>query len=239
MKESLHRLLDLQKIDKEIGTLERSKEEFPGEIDRLKSELESARKSIQETVERVSELERGRRAMEGELETISQDLKKHQDRLYEVKSNREYDALQLEIESLGNRKEEQETGILQSLEDFEDLSTKLGEDKSAFSQRESEIQEHIDELESKLGSVEGDIKGWMTKRRRIEKGVDAPALSSYDRIRRIVKGGVAAVAVKKGSCGGCFRQLSPQLLVEARRTDKLLRCENCGRMLVWKDEVLV
>ena len=53
------------------------------------------------------------------------------------------------------------------------------------------------------------------------------------------RGGIAAVPVKKGACGGCFRQLSPQLLVEARRTDKLLRCENCGRMLIWKDEGLV
>ena len=44
MKESLHRLLELQEIDKEIGTLERSKEEFPD--DQVKAVVNSAARYI-------------------------------------------------------------------------------------------------------------------------------------------------------------------------------------------------
>ncbi|MYF73975.1 MAG: hypothetical protein F4175_11535 [Gemmatimonadetes bacterium] len=58
----------------------------------------------------------------------------------------------------------------------------------------------------------------------------------YNRIRRVVRGGVAIVPVRKGACGGCYRQLSPQRLVEVRRADSIMRCENCGRLLVWSDE---
>ena len=239
MKDILYSLLALQEIDKEIDALVRSKEEFPVEIGRLNEELDAARSRIDETEKHASELDSSRRLMEGELESIAADLKKHQDRLYEVKSNREYDALQTEIETLGARKDEHENGILRSLEDHEDLSTKLAEDKDAFSHREKEFLSRIKDLTSSLDSVEGDVQKWQRKRRRLEKGVDHPALSAYNRIRRMVKGGVAVVEIKKGSCGGCFRQLSPQLLVEARRINRVMRCENCGRITVWKDEVPV
>jgi uncharacterized protein len=239
MKDSLYSLLELQEIDKEINKLERSKEEFPAEIGRLEAELEVARSKIAETKKHVGELESSRRLMEGELDTIAADLKKHQDRLYEVKSNREYDALQAEIEALGAKKDEHESGILRSIEDHEDLTSKLKEDNSAFSERQKEIKGRIKDLTGSLDSLEGDVQKWMRKRKGFEKNVDKPALSAYNRIRRLVKGGVAVVAIKKGSCGGCFRQLSPQLLVEARRINRLMRCENCGRITVWKEEVPV
>lgn len=239
MKDSLYSLLELQEIDKEIDTLERSKEEFPAEIGRLEAELESARSKIDETEKHVGELESSRRLMEGELDSINENLKKHQDRLYEVKSNREYDALQAEIEALGSKKDEHESGILRSIEDHEDLTSKLSEDKDAFGEREKEIQDRIKELKSRLDSVEGDVQKWVRKRKSLEKNIDKPALSAYNRIRRMVKGGVAVVEIKKGSCGGCYRQLSPQLLVEARRIDRVMKCENCGRITVWKEEVPV
>jgi predicted nucleic acid-binding Zn-ribbon protein len=239
MKDSLYSLLELQEIDKEINTLERFKEEFPEEIGRLNGELEAARGRIEETEKHAGELESNRRLMESELDTINQDLKKHQDRLYEVKSNREYDALQVEIETLGARKDEHETGILRSMEDHDDLATKLKEDKDAFSDREKEILKRIKELTARLDSVEGDIQRWNRKRKGFEKKIDVSALSTYNRIRRMVKGGVAVVEIKKGSCGGCFRQLSPQLLLEARKINRVMRCENCGRITVWREEVPV
>ena len=239
MKNSLYSLLGLQEIDKEINTLERSKELFPTEIGRLNGELGSARGRIEETEKHAGEQDSNRRLMEGELDTINQDLKKHQDRLYEVKSNREYDALQLEIETLGARKDEHETGILRSIEDHEDLSAKLKEDKDAFSDREKEILKRIKELTAALDSVEGDVQTWQRKRKNFEKKIDKPVLSTYNRIRKTVKGGVAVVEIKKGSCGGCFRKLSPQLLLEARKINRVMRCENCGRIKVWREEVPV
>ena len=41
------------------------------------------------------------------------------------------------------------------------------------------------------------------------------------------------MAILKGACGGCFRNQPPQLLQDARRRDRLLVCEGCGRLLVW------
>lgn len=239
MKESLIKLLDLQQIDLEIDALRRSRKEYPAEISGLERELEGARGIIEEKRDRSEGLEKNRRLLEGELEGINADLKKHQDRLYEVKTNREYDALQHEIEALCNRIDEHETGILEDIEQNDDLKAKLEEDNLIYKELEEKHLARIGELKSKLDSVEENAETWGNKRTVLEVEIETRAVSVYSRIQRMVKGGVAVVRVEKGSCGGCFRKLAPQRRMEIRRQNQIIRCENCGRIVVWKEEVEV
>ena len=236
MKESLAWLLDLQNIDLEIDALGRSRVEFPTEISRLEEKLNLSRKDVEGKRKQSEDLETNRRLMEGELEAIQADLKKHQDRLYEVKTNREYDALQHEIEALKNRMDENETGILEGIELGDGLKERLEEEEATFKELESESLATIKDLKKRLGSVEDNVKEWEEKRAVVETQIEPRALSAYNRIRKLIKTGVAVVQVEKSSCGGCFRQLPPQLRVEVRRQDQIIRCENCGRIVVWKDE---
>jgi predicted nucleic acid-binding Zn-ribbon protein len=236
MKESLYKLLELQEIDKEIHTLRQSQMDFPGEIQNLQKELQTAKDLLEAKQQQSEDVEKHHRALERDLEAIEADLKKHQDRLYEVKTNKEYDALQLEIEALQNRKSQHESAIIESIQTSDDLKAKVAEDKTHYLTIEKTRKSQIGELTSQLNSVEANVKGWVTKREAIETHVERRSLGMYNRIRKVVKGGVAIVVIKKGACGGCFRQLSPQRMVEARRCDNILRCENCGRILVWKEE---
>ena len=59
--------------------------------------------------------------------------------------------------------------------------------------------------------------------------------SRYERIRGS-REGRAVVPIIKGACGGCYRGQSPQTLQEARRGDRILLCDGCGRMLIWPPE---
>jgi len=235
MRESLFKLLELQEIDKEIDILRQSQRDFPTEIERLQNELKVARDHLDAKQKESEELEKNRRTLERDLETVNQDLAKHQERLNEITTNREYDALQHEIEALTVRKGEQESLILETIESFENITSKLEDDNTYYKEIEKEHNERIQELTDQLNSVEKNVKGWEKKHAAIEPNVERRPLSLYNRIRRVVKGGVAVVSVQKNACGGCFRQLSPQRLVEARRGDTLMRCENCGRIMVWSE----
>lgn len=237
MKESLLRLLDLQHIDSEIDNLRRSQKEFPIRIAEIERVMGEARQQIEQKKGTLVDLEKNRRFLEGELELITVDLKKHQDRLNEVKTNREYDALQHEIEALQSRIDEHETGILEGIEQNEDLEARLGEEEEIHKEQETEQLGEIRGLKSQLDSVEGDIQERESRRKAIEEQIERRALSAYTRIRAVVKGGVAVVKVLKGSCGGCYRQLAPQRRVEVRAQERVIRCENCGRIVVWNEEV--
>ncbi|MCK4597869.1 hypothetical protein KAU04_07495 [bacterium] len=43
--------------------------------------------------------------------------------------------------------------------------------------------------------------------------------------------------MRKRACGGCFKTLPPQKIQEVRRTDSILTCENCGRILYWDENL--
>ncbi len=228
--------MELQKIDLEIDTLRRSQEEFPGEIAGLQEKMGSAKKALEDRRDRITQMETNRRLMEGELEAINADLKKHQDRLYEVKSNREYDALQLEIETLRGRADENETSILEGIEQTDALKAGLEEEETAHKGQRKVGLSKVRELQGQLDSVEEEVRAWTEKRTVLEAKIERRALSIYNRIRKLLRGGLAVVQVEKGSCGGCFRLFPPQRRVEIRRQDQIIRCENCGRIVAWKDE---
>ncbi len=236
MKESLFKLLNLQHIDTELDKLNRVQADYPEAIAELRKKLETAKQAVDDKKQQAIDLDKTRRHLEGELETIQADLKKHQDRLYEVKTNREYDALQIEIEVLGNRADENETIILEGIEQHDDLKTMLEEEESAYKALKADYLGQIQDLQSRLDLVDGEASGWRKQRSVAEELVERPALSNYNRIRRVVRDGVAVVPIGKGSCGGCFRQLPPQRRMEVRRQDRIIRCENCGRILVWREE---
>jgi predicted nucleic acid-binding Zn-ribbon protein len=236
MKESLAMLLELQNIDLEIDALGRSQIEYPTEISELEAKLDHSKSNVEGKRKQTEELETNRRLMEGELEAIQADLKKRQDRLYEVASNKEYDALQHEIEALKNRLDENENGILEGIDLFDGLKERLAEEETTHKELETESKKIIKGLKSKLGSVEENVRECHEKRTGVETQIDRRALSVYNRIRKLVKTGAAVVQVEKSSCGGCFRQLPPQLRMEVRRQDQIIRCENCGRIVIWKEE---
>ena len=98
----------------------------------------------------------------------------------------------------------------------------------------SEQQGRIDELQSKLATLQQEVDGIMARREAISKDIDAKLLALYDRRR---KGNSLSVAgLRKGACGSCFRELPAQQKSDVRRSEQLNTCESCGAILVWDDK---
>ena len=57
----------------------------------------------------------------------------------------------------------------------------------------------------------------------------------YEKLRA-GRAGRAVAAIENGACGGCHRGLPPAALQEARRREKLLMCDGCGRLLMLAPE---
>lgn len=232
MKESLFKLLELQEIDNQIDAIERIRRDYPADIARIGQEIEGARDQVQAQRMKQEALEKAQRHHERELEAATADLKKHQDRLYEVKTNREYDALQVEIEACRNRVNEQENSILAAAGALEELIPQIQRLGEAFAQEEQERLKRKQELVEKLNAIGSEVQRHQESREAVRVQVVPNALMIYDRIRR---GGrtLAVVRLSKRACGGCFLEIPPQRASEVRRSDRIIPCESCGRILVW------
>jgi hypothetical protein len=149
-----------------------------------------------------------------------------------VKKNEEYTALLHEIAGVKQKRSDRETELLMLLDEEErrqgekpTLERALAGEKAEIGGRLQAIAEEEQRERDQAAAIESERATLLERL--------APATRSrYQRIRAS-KDGRAVVAIHKGACGGCYRGQPPQVLQEARRGDRLLACDGCGRLLIW------
>jgi len=234
MRETLNMLTKLQEIDNTLDRLANSKVDLPGEIERLKKQVQALEEEIAQGKAKLAELEKERKQGELDLEMAQDKLKQYQEQLYKIKTNREYDAIQAEIDAQKSRISEFEENILNIMTTSEELTETLQERREELENLRAENVPHWEQLEKELLSIEDRMAVEQDSRKNITVRLNKAALASYERIRS-GKNGLAIVAIRKRACGGCFTTLPPQKIQEIRTKSTILTCENCGRILYWDE----
>ena len=104
-----------------------------------------------------------------------------------------------------------------------------------MSAKENNLNAKKGELQKIIGETEKEEKHYNKEANEARSHVDERLLTSYDRIRKNYRNGLAVVPVERDSCGGCFHAIPPQRQSEIKLRKKVLVCENCGRILVDTD----
>ena len=86
-----------------------------------------------------------------------------------------------------------------------------------------------------IAETEKEEKHYKKLSNEARQKVESRLLTSYDRIRKSYRNGLAVVSVVREACGGCFNAVPPQRQSEIRLRKKIIVCENCGRILVDTD----
>ena len=234
MQESLRALLELQKTDRDLHELEQFKVDIPSQLETMRTARTEAETRLADQEAKVADIEKNRRQYEGDLQLAQEQVKKYQGQLYSVKTNKEYDALQAEIQAQKTRISELEDGILQLITEAEaeseSLETMRGETESLIER----FNEERASLESRLSAVDEDVAVKMDERKRMTMRVENQVLKVYDRIRRNLRG-MTVVPVKKGACSGCFNVIPLQVMLQIRQGRRLVSCESCGRILITEE----
>ena len=234
MQESLRALLELQKTDQDLHELEQFKVDIPNQLKTMETVQSEAETRLSDQETKVADIDKDRRQHERELQAAQEQVKKYQGQLYNVKTNKEYDALQAEIQAQKNRISELEDAILQLISDAETeqetLETIRGETESLIEQ----FSEERTALETRLSAVDEDVAVKMDERKRMAMRVENPVLKVYDRIRRNLRG-MTVVPLKKGACSGCFHVIPLQVIMQIRQGQRLVSCESCGRILILEE----
>ncbi len=235
MENILKHLIELQRIDTQFDELQLQKGDLPIAIEETRIQLKEKQERKEHYEERLESLAADRRMFENEIAAGKEKLKEYEDKLYQVKTNREYDAISLEIDTKKNEIEELKKKIDQSLEEETETLQLLEEVTAEI----AEIEKQLAEYEQELKEIEEQTKEQETRlkheREKIVREIDPRYIRQYERIRQ-AKNGLAVVPIRRNSCGGCFSAIPPQKIIEIREMHRLYTCEHCGRILVWIDE---
>lgn len=235
MDPQLQVLIDLQDFDTRLAALERESARLPKDIEALQTVVASARAESESAKARLEAARKSIRAKEKDLEFLGTKRAKSEARLYEIKTNKEYSAVLVEIDELKQEKSRIEEDILLLMEAQERVTAEIGEVDARLRSVESQGQADEAAIREKLRLVEVDLTAVRAGRAHQAAKVTPALLSDYERRLKALGGLALAQALSSHICAGCRMAIRPQALLEVRAQSRLLICESCGRYLYWRD----
>jgi predicted nucleic acid-binding Zn-ribbon protein len=234
--QQLQVLINVQALDTKIAALESEQARLPGQIEAVQAAVAQARDGVQTLKGRLDQNKKDTRAKEKDLEDAQVKRQKSEDRLYEVKTNKEYSAVLVEIEEIKQEKAKIEEEVLSLMEMQERVAVAIRDAEASLKTGESQGREEEAQIRQRLAAVETELRGLKGEREALSRDLPKDLLADYEKLLR-PRGGLAVarvLPVDGGSiCGGCRMTLTPQCLQEVKQQSALLNCESCGRFLYW------
>lgn len=236
MKPVLEKLLELQRLDIRQMQIESLKGGLPNLVRQLNQEMERTEQSLAEQSGKLHAYEKERGILDMDIKAMEGKQKIYQTQLYQVKNNREYDAVTNEIESIKADIVKKENQMLELLDTIENTKKSVATFKEESEKLKSQFDVKKNELEGRLEKTEKEEEALKHERQKLVSQLNPKTVSSYERIRN-AKGGYGVVLVVNNACGGCHKMLPPQRLLEIREMNRIIVCETCGRMIVWDEKL--
>ncbi len=232
IEERLGSVLRLQKIDSKLDEIRILKGELPMEVADLEDEIAGLRARqlrIEEEINGVNEFIVQRKAAITDSEAM---LKKYEKQSSNVKNNREFEAINKEIEMQQLEIELAKKHIKDAEGEIAMKAVQLEEAKKNIDVKDGVLQTKKGELDKIIAANEKEEKELNKQATAAKAAVEPRLLLSYEKIRANYRNGLAVVPVERDACGGCFNAIPPQKQSEIRQHKKIMICENCGRILV-------
>jgi len=223
-------LVKLQEIDSFLADLRNEIERKPLELGELKLRLEEKKKQLDVIQEDIKRIKINIKEKELELKSGEEEVKRLQSQLMQVKTNKEYKSLLMEIEGKKADNSLIEDNILDLMEEVDKKELELNKERDNFKHLEAEYSKEEARIKSEIAKIENQIKDKEKEREEVCSHLDTQLLSIYERLLKN-RDGLAIVPVVNDACGGCHLSLRPQIINEIKRKDQLVTCERCSRIL--------
>lgn len=234
-RESLLELLELQRIDSAIDLLSSRLHNLPEQtvLDGLEERQRSLEAEVGEREAALDEVAGRQRKLETEIENIGLKIAAEETRANtgNVGSARELSSIAAEVESLKRRRTRFEDEDLEVMEEREQAEKELDGLRVQLQSLHRQVAEAIEMRDVAAGAVGDDLIKVKERKKQWVPRISPELLSFYNDLRA-AKHGVGAAALQGNTCQGCHMQLPAQEVARVRASQGLIRCDECGRILV-------
>ncbi len=233
------RLLDLAAVDGELGRITHRRGSLPEAG--AAAAAEQTRRARQEAVSAgetsASDLDRDIRRLERDVDAVRARGDRDRDLLAGsgVPAKQAVD-LQHELDTLGRRQTVLEDELLEVLEQRESVGADLEKARRELGEAEQELAGAAGRRDDAVADLDSAEQDHSRQRKAIAGELPAELVALYERIR--AQGHAGAALLQHGRCGGCRLDLDRTALGQLRSAppDEVIRCEECGSVLVRTEE---
>ena len=235
-KQDQLRLLDVQAVDTRLAQIAHRRRTLPqiAELAALEGRAAELRDQLVGAQTLAGDVQRELTKAEADVELVRQRAARDQARLQAGQGgHKELGSLQHEIATLQRRQSELEDTELEIMERLETATAEV----ERLSAEQSALQAQVDEVtvarQAQERELDAERDQLVQQRGAGVTGVDEPLLALYEKVRE-ANGGIGAAMLRARRCEGCRLELNPQDLqrIRAAAEDEVVRCEECGRILV-------
>jgi predicted nucleic acid-binding Zn-ribbon protein len=211
MHSDLAHLVRLQAVDLAIEEARRLIATVPERSAALDARIEAARTAVQVAKDRKAANDAVRRDVERDRAAVRARRSKYQDQTMAVKTNKEFHALQHEMQAADAE-----------IAKFDDRDLELMMEADVTADRkalETEAKDAVTRIET-LGK----------ERVAIVALISRPSLALFEQVAK-PRRGVAMSPLDGDLCSVCHVHVRPHIMQQVKRGNDVMQCENCYRIL--------
>ncbi len=233
MKEEIVKLIKLQAIDSEIAGFDNIIADHQAVLAGREQAIVEKQEAITVFRGKIELLNQKQQETKSEHDEAGIRVKDRQNKMMQVQTSREHQALLKEIEENKRVYKETEDRVLQFIEQIESLEEEVATLENLCSGEQQLLTEEVEKVEKEIKRIESTKKAIVNQREKEAAALEAPYLKRYamllDKRDRL-----AVVSVNVNVCQGCYMALPPQQVIEIRKAEKLHTCPTCQRILYYK-----
>jgi uncharacterized protein len=226
----IQHLITLQELDTTAERLRRRIADLPAAQAALDTRLADLAAIVAGIKERMATSQTARREIEKDLAAVQGRLSKYKEQLMEVKTNKEYHAMQTEIATAEQNVRGQEDRLLERMEEAETHAAELKGAEAALKAGQAEVGRERERMNAERATLEGDLARTDAERAGVASHLTPPALALFEHVSKHRRG-IAMSEARDGLCTQCHVRLRPQVYNDVRRNAALIQCESCSRIL--------
>lgn len=230
------RLLDVQSHDTRLAQIAHRRRTLPehAELEELAAQAKRAADELVAATTVESDIARELAKAEADVDQVRQRAIRDQARLDSGSgSSKDLQALQHELVTLAQRQSVLEDAELEVMERMEEAQARVTAARAEVERLEAESARVAAARDAQLATLDDEVVTEEAARANAVAGVPADLLALYERIRT-QSGGVGAARLLQRRCEGCRLEITNADVgrFRAAAEDEVLRCEECGRILV-------
>ncbi len=233
MKKQLEILIKMQKLDTIIGQKNILTKELPQQLNSLKQSLKDADETVSATKSELDENLKDQKLRELDIADNNAKVAKYKNQLLTIETNKEYKALNSEINHLEKKNSQVDDNLIGLMEAESELKERLDEENKAQKVSSDELKANEEKLEKEIQEVQKDIEDLKGKRNVMAKNLPRELIRRYAALIKN-KNRKAVVFNVKNACSGCGYTIRPQVAIDIKAGNSVIYCESCGRILVAK-----
>ncbi len=227
----------MQEIDLKLYAFINEKDTLkPQYLESLKLAFEKKQAELNDCEANLKKIQLKRKEKELELAAKEENLRKAQGHLYQLRTNKEYQAKLNEIGSLKADISLEEESLLKVMEEAEAAKKDFDLTKAALAKEEESFRKQETAIKEEIKTLEAGIKNLEEKRNRFVEEIAPEVLVKYQKLLKS-RQGEAIAQVRGADCSACHIQVTHQKINEIKMYKNLVFCENCVRILYLPEDL--